>query len=152
MQLRIDGQLCEVMGYDMDGDGKADYNKTEKLTRKANIMEQEIRTSTEIGEGLDALNKDKLDDLTGMSSIDTISRLHPMEISAILVNDTLVGMNFLTRDCLILTRQKKRLQISEFGKGRMEMVSAMNGNLEHQENVGQGGIVNKIKSWMGGKK
>jgi len=70
---------------------------------------------------LDSIDKDKF------SSIDMKSRLHPEEISAILCGDTLISMGFLPISVSYLTRSKKRLSVSELGKGREEVVAISQG-------------------------
>lgn len=80
------------------------------------------RESTEMGDVLENLNLDKIEDNTRMSGIDLRARLHPIEISSVLAVDSLVALRILPIECLSFSRQKKRLSVSTDGKGRQEIV------------------------------
>jgi hypothetical protein len=86
---------------------------------------------SEIGEALKSLNDDTMND-EQFSSIDMKTRLHPLEISGIIVIDTLVSMNFLPPSVAKLTRSKKRLAVSINGQGRQEMVELVKGVRDQQ--------------------
>src|SRR3972149_401099 len=79
---------------------------------KINIPNQ----PSEIADAIDRLNKDELDNITKMTTIDMNARLHPIEISANLDLDLLVSLHVLPAHALSLTRQKKRLSVSMGGE------------------------------------
>jgi hypothetical protein len=90
-----------------------------------------VQESTELGETLKQLNDDTRDPATKMSGIDMRTRLHFSEISSIIAIDTLVSFNFIPDRCLAITLQKKRLNISEGGKGRDDIVNIAGGKREN---------------------
>jgi hypothetical protein len=107
-------------------------NKRENYIRDVpnNIMSQDttdIKESTELGESLKELNDDSISPNTRMSGIDLRSVLHPLELSGILAIDTLVQFRFLPVSSLSFTRQKKRLSVSQNGKGRDDIVKIVSG-------------------------
>jgi len=85
--------------------------------------------SNDLKEALTALNDDSTEK-DGFSKIDMRTRLSSFEIPAIISVDVLVSMNVLPKECLKLTRSKKRLAISLKGKGREEMVSIVRSEQE----------------------
>ena len=111
-----------------------------------------VNESSDLAESLRELNNDNINDKTKMSGIDLRSRLHPIELSSILVIDTLVGMNVFPNTALILTTQKKRLSVSLGGMGRKEIVNIVVGNRE-QEMIKKQGLGARIANvFTGGKK
>lgn len=138
-KIRIDGTLFETKPRDYDGDGKADNNIAEVVPLKS-FGETEIITPTELGESLKELNVDTITNDTKMSGIDMRARLHPVEITALLALDAIVGFRFLPQNCLAFTRQKKRLSVSIDGKGRQEMVNLVVGKREADQMKGLGQI------------
>ena len=110
-----------------------------------------VNESSDLAESLRELNNDNINDKTKMSGIDLRSRLHPIELSSILVIDTLVGMNVFPNTALILTTQKKRLSVSLGGMGRKEIVNIVVGNRE-QEMIKKQGLGARIANvFTGGK-
>jgi len=124
----FDGNPIELV--DQDNDGYVDRFVSDDRN------ETEIREPTEIGEALREVNSDIVDKSTRMSSIDMKARLSHDEVGAILAFDTLIAMKFLPRDALFLTRQRKRLSVSEDGQGRQEAVEIVQGERAKQENIG----------------
>lgn len=97
---------------------------------------------TELGQALSELNDDKIDSTTRMNSLDMRSRLAQAEINSILAIDTLVALKVLPSSCLAFTRQKKRLNVSQDGLGRREMVESIVGKRD-QDNAASG-----LKGWF----
>ena len=98
---------------------KAVIGKTSDETPERN--ETNINMPVELAETLKELNDDSTEYGTRMSKIDLKARLSMVETSAILAYNTLVQLKFLPKDTLFLTRQRKRLSVSEEGKGREEI-------------------------------
>lgn len=108
-----------------------------------------VQEETELGQSLKELNLDQLEQSTGMSGIDMRARLHPIESAAVLALDALVGMQVLPTSCLTFTRQKKRLSVSNQGKGREEIVDVVTGKREHDKNKQSGGMAEWAGKMMG---
>lgn len=92
---------------------------------------------TELGEALNNLNSDAIEQDTRMSGIDLRARLHPIEISSVLALDALVALKVLPVASLSFSRQKKRLSVSTNGEGRKEIVSVIQGKREHETETGK---------------
>lgn len=107
-----------------------------------------VNEPTEIGDALTHLNDDRRDPEHKMSKIDMNTRLHPIEISALLAIDFLVASKFLPARTLNLTLQKKRLNISLAGKGRQEIVDIVAGKRERDIKRGMG-IGDRFNAFMG---
>jgi hypothetical protein len=105
------------------------------------FLDAGIVGSNEIGDlqgSLQELNKDEINKSDKTSGIDLRSRLHPIEISSIVILDNLVALKFLPVTVIPVTLQKKRLNVSEGGKGREEIVNIVRGNNETQIQKGGG--------------
>ena len=102
--------------------------------------EKLFQESTELGQVMDNLDNDVLDSATGMSKIDFNARLNDMEISSIMIIDELIRLSILPDD-IGLTRQKKRLSVSQDGKGREEKVRIVQGDREMKSG---GGMLGKF--------
>lgn len=102
------------------------------------LSSEDIKQPTELGDSLKELNNDQLQLDTNMSNIDMRTRLHFMEINSILALDTLVALKVLPLRLLNYTRQKKRLNVSQDGKGRSEIVEIVGGKREHDTKSGFG--------------
>jgi len=109
-----------------------------------------VNEPTEIGDALAHLNDDRRDPEHKMSKIDMNTRLHPIEISALLAIDFLVASKFLPGRTLNLTLQKKRLNISLNGKGRQEIVDIVAGKREQDVKRGMN-IGDRFNAFMGKK-
>lgn len=109
-----------------------------------------INQSTELGESLIELNKDELSKDINMSSIDMRARLHNGDMPFILAMDFLVALKVLPTECLVLTRQKKRLSVSLEGRGREDIVRIVAGKRELEKEAGTGGFVDKMKGLFSG--
>ena len=76
------------------------------------------------------MNDDTLETEAKLPSIDLKTRLHPFELTNIIIHDTVISLNCLPKECLITTRTKKRLAVSLKGEGRKEMVEIVKGERE----------------------
>ena len=127
----------EIVAVDNESDGIIDNQVPFDGT-------QNITEPTEIGEFMRELNDDTINPETGMSSIDMKSDLDPFQVSGATAIETLIILEMIPRDFIGYTRQIKRNSCSKLGRGRDDMVKAMVGEKEHQEN--SGGIGNKVGS------
>ena len=147
----LDGVRIQVKPIDLDGDGQT--GGIEIINQRLDDGVIGINQSSELGDSLKELNLDIVEQNTRMSGIDMRARLHPLEISSILALDTLVSLGICPHKCLSFTRQKKRLSVSEDGKGREEIVEIVGGKKEQDVRSGMGGMIDRFKSniGMGGK-
>lgn len=149
MPIKVDGIVYSLKDPDVDGDGQT--GGTENLERSFNNDIQPINQPTELGETLRDFNRDDIEPTTRMTSIDLRTRIGNIyERNALMAIDALVALKFLPSDCLSITRQTKRLNVSMKGEGRKEVVDIVAGKREHDKQMGNGGIVNGIKSFFGG--
>ncbi len=132
--IRLDGIPIKLEAPDLDKDGVV--GGVESLTQKVNEGVTNITQSTELEGSLRELNADSINPETRMSAIDMRTRLHPIEISSVLAVDSLVALGVLPQKCLPLSTQKKRLNVSEGGKGRQEMVELVAGKREQDVKMG----------------
>jgi hypothetical protein len=91
-----------------------------------NDMVTHITEPSDMAQTIKELNSDVSDKDT-FSSIDMKSRLENIEISAIICVDSLVSLDFLPVETSFITRSKKRLSVSQQGKGRGEVVAISQG-------------------------
>jgi len=125
----LDGTRMRLMPRDIDGDGKK--GGIENVTRGGDI--QPINNPAETKEAMKELNEDVIDPNTRMSTIDMKTRLGGTEIMYVLAFDSLVGLGVCPTRSLIITRQKKRLNVSLNGKGREEQVELAVGDKKSRE-------------------
>lgn len=135
--INLDGHRLKVVPEDIDGNGVT--GNVERITMRGEQGVTNITQASELGETIRELNRDEIEEHTGMSGIDMKSRLHYVEIGSILAMDALVALRVLPPRCLAFTRQKKRLSVSLNGAGRGEMVDL----------VGRKHDLDKAKSNMG---
>ena len=146
--VTLDGIPTKLVNPDLDKNGIT--GGIEKITKKftddsvTNIMQ-----NTELEGSLKELNADNVNPETRMSQIDMRSRLHSIEISSVLAVDALVAFGVLPQKCLQLSTQKKRLNVSEEGKGRQEMVELVAGKTDRDVRTGAGRIGEGIKNFFG---
>lgn len=147
--ISLDGIPTKLVNPDLDGDGIT--GGIERITKTfTDDGVTNISQPTELGESLKELNADSINAITRMSAIDMRSRLHPIEISSVLAVDALVGFGVLPQKCLILSTQKKRLNVSEEGKGRQEMVELVAGKTDRDVKMGNMGRMGEgIKNFFG---
>lgn len=126
-EYKLDGQDYELVDYDQD-------RKPDKVYSSGQI--NEIRQVTELSESIKELNSDIVDEDSQMSSIDVKSRLSLVESGPILAYDTLIALRFLPKEALFLTRQRKRLSVSEDGLGRKETIEMAGAQRGHKEAKG----------------
>ena len=147
--ISLDGIPTMLVNPDLDGDGIT--GGVERVVKKLGDEGiQNITQNSELEGSLKELNADAIDPQTRMSQIDMRSRLHPIEISSVLAIDALVGFGVLPQKCLILSTQKKRLNVSEEGKGRQEMVELVAGKTERDIKMGTMGRMQEgFKNFFG---
>ena len=128
-------------------------NKT-KQKYIPNITNQDPIINTnpknELTEVIENINEDKLDQTLRMSSIDLKSNLNKQLIRNITAFDTLTSIGVYPQKLLILTRQIKRLMVSDQALGRKNIVDMVGGQREHTENTT--GFGPKIKNIFGLRK
>ena len=147
--ISLDGIPTKLVNPDLDGDGIT--GGVEKIVKKfTDDGVTNITQNSELEGSLKELNADAIDPQTRMSQIDMRSRLHPIEISSVLAIDALVGFGVLPQKCLILSTQKKRLNVSEEGKGRQEMVELVAGKTDRDIKMGTMGRMQEgFKNFFG---
>jgi len=146
--VTLDGIPTKLVNPDLDHDGIT--GGIEKITKKfTDDGVTNITQNSELEGSLKELNADAIDANTRMSQIDMRSRLHSIEISSVLAVDALVGFGVLPQKCLILSTQKKRLNVSEEGKGRQEMVELVAGKTDRDIKTGSGRFTEGIKNFFG---
>ena len=146
--IALDGIRIRLENPDLDKDGVV--GSVETVTKSMSDGVTNITQSTELEGSLRELNQDAINPETRMSAIDMRTRLHPIEISSVLAVDSLVALGVLPQKCLPLSTQKKRLNVSEHGKGRQEMVELVSGKRE--QDIKMGGMARMgegIKSFFG---
>ncbi len=147
--ITIDGIRTKLVNPDLDNDGIT--GGIEKITKKfSDDGVISVNQNSELEGSLKELNADSINPDTRMSQIDMRSRLHAIEISSVLAVDVLVGFSVLPQKCLILSTQKKRLNVSEQGQGRKEMVEIVTGKTDRDIKMGSMGRRGKgIKNFLG---
>ena len=146
--ITLDGVKTKLIPTDLDGDGIT--GGVEQIEQKFSDSVTNITQGTELEGSLKELNADSINPETRMSQIDMRTRLASFEISAVLAVDSLVAFGVLPQKCLPLSTQKKRLNVSEGGKGREEMVQLVAGKREQDAKVGaMGGFASGVKSFFG---
>lgn len=93
--------------------------------------ESPLKERSELGEVMESLDSDKIDQDTQMSGIDMNTRLSSRQIVSVLVFDELQRKGIFDKNCSI-TRQLKRLSISKNGEGRREKVEIVKGERQNQ--------------------
>lgn len=140
----LDGMKIDIQPADIDGDGIV--GEVETVSQSYEGI-QPVMQPTELGETLQQLNLDTLDD-TRMSGIDMRARLHPMSLPFYGALDSLVGFRIAPQQCLAFTRQMKRLSVSIKGLGRQEIVQLVGGKKEQDAKMG--GFGDRMKGFFGG--
>lgn len=141
----LDGIKVQLQAPDLDKDGVT--GGIERVSQDRGI--QPIVQPTELGDTLKNLNDDILDPTTRMSNIDMRTRLGWSEIPSLLCIDSLVSFKFLPTGCLMLTRQKKRLNVSLQGKGRDDIVNIVAGKRDQEAQAAGGGFFQGLKDRIG---
>lgn len=111
------------MGYKLI---REEEKKKDTISYDPNETIQNIQEASDMAQTIKELNSDVSDKDT-FSSIDMKSRLENIEISAIICVDSLVSLDFLPVETSFITRSKKRLSVSQQGKGRGEVVAISQG-------------------------
>jgi len=115
---------------------KEDQDEVNEISKA--LMEQPINQDSDLTGVIKILNEDRYETPDNLPSIDLKTRLHPLELSSIVIHDTIISLNCLPRDCLITTRTKKRLAVSLMGRGREEVVRIVQGERENKSGEGFG--------------
>lgn len=123
---------------------EAEIRHSELMTRQ--VLEQPIQSDSDLTGIIRVMNEDVLEVNSGLSSIDLKTRLHPFELSSILVHDSVVALGCLPKDCLITTRIKKRLAVSLMGKSREEFVNIVQAERTKQASEGFGAKIKNMFS------
>lgn len=126
---------------------RADLQLANDYTRLA--LEAPMSQDSDLKGVMKEMNEDSLETEAKLPSIDMRTRLHPFEITNIVIHDTIISLDCLPKDCLITTRTKKRLAVSESGKGRSEMVQIVQGERDKQSS---GGFMSTVKNMFAPKK
>lgn len=108
-------------------------------------LERPVNQESDIAAVIKNLNEDIIETHSKLPSIDMKTRLHPMELTSIVVHDTIVALNCLPEECLVTTRVKKRLAVSLNGQGREEIVKIVQGEREHDKEKA-GGFLGSVKN------
>jgi hypothetical protein len=145
-RICIDGTTVQLQAPDLDGDGIT--GGTERISAQPKKPYDFLKTKSELGEVTENMNKDEIEAGIDMSTMDKMSRLHPVQIPAIAVWDYLVKSNFLMADALHVSRQIKRLEVSREGQGRTEWVEVVGRKTETEAKKGLGSMMRKT---FGGK-
>ena len=147
--ISLDGIPTRLVNPDLNGDGVT--GGVENIVKKfTDDGVTSIQQNSELEGSLKELNADEINPNTRMSQIDMRSRLHAIEISAVLAVDTLVAFGVLPQKCLTLSTQKKRLNVSEGGQGRHEMVELVAGKTDRDVKMGSMGRMGEgIKNFFG---
>ncbi len=146
--ITLDGVKTKLVPTDLDGDGVT--GGIEEVQQKFSDSVTNITQGTELEGSLKELNADSINPETRMSAIDMRTRLVSFEISAVLAVDSLVALGVLPQKCLPLSTQKKRLNVSEGGKGREEMVQLVAGKREQDAKTGMmNNFGTGVKSFFG---
>lgn len=132
VKIIIDGNVKDL-DVDNDADGVPDVLQGQQDSPISDIIQP-----TELKDAFNEMNKDEIEGDAGMSSIDTRAILHPIEVGNILALDALCGLNTLPKSLLNFTRSKKRLSISQLGRGRDQMVDVAVGERQHKESSNSG--------------
>jgi len=144
----FEGIKIELKQPDLDGDRKT--GGIEVINRNFDDAITEVTQPTEMGEMVKEINNDNIERESRMSGIDMKSRLHPMEVPALLGLDSLVALRFLPKEIINFSRQKKRLSVSLNGLGRSEIVSLVQGKQDIEQNK-TGFFGRMINNFKGGK-
>lgn len=123
-----------------DKDSKQELEKAKDFTRIA--LESPIQQESDLKGVMKELNEDTFETEAQLPSIDLKTRLQPYELSSIIIHDTVINLGCLPKECLITTRNKKRLAVSLKGEGRKEMVQIVQGERAKEAGLG---FANKLK-------
>lgn len=118
-------------------------DQTIQLSRLA--LEQPVSQESDLASVMKTLNEDTIEVESQLPSIDMKTRLHPLELTSIVIHDTIIALNCLPTECLVTTRVKKRLAVSLQGKGREEIVKIVQGERQNEREK-SGGIMSGIKN------
>lgn len=133
--INLNGVKVKVVPPDLNKDGKTGGVETIQGRVGGDITP--IKQSSELGDSLDIAFSDKFDIDTKVSDIDMKANLHPVQIPYIVIFDSLCKMGFLNARGLSLSRQVKRLSVSEktkqMGVGRKNLVDMVTGKREHDK-------------------
>lgn len=113
---------------------RADLETSKDFTRLA--LESPMQQDSDLKGVMKEMNEDSLETENKLPSIDLKTRLLPIEVTSIVIHDTVISLDCLPKACLITTRTKKRLAVSLQGEGRKEMVQIVQGERDKQSGTG----------------
>jgi len=143
----LDGIKFRMTPPDVDGDGEiGNIESVPQPGYGGNISH--VQERSELGESMDKLDADEVDETTQMSQIDFNANLNPIEKNCFGVLDFLVSVNIMTPETQFLSRRFKRLSVSVGGKGRDDKVAMVTGQRDHQRGLG-GSIMDSLKGFFG---
>ena len=108
---------------------------------------QPIQEISDTSQTIKEMNDDTVSD--NFSAIDMKARLLPIEISSIIAVDSLIALEFLPPEARYITRSKKRLSVSEKGKGREEIVQIAQGMKEQSSGTS---MLSRLGGLFGGNR
>lgn len=137
--INLDGVRIQVLPPDIDKDGKT--GGIEKIQRSVGDDDVHyMKQSSELGDSLDIAFSDKFNPQELVSDVDLKANLHPVQIPYLAIFDSLCRMSFLNSKGLGLSRQIKRLSVSEksksMGVGRKNIVDMVTGKREFDRDTG----------------
>ena len=140
--FNLDGTKIFLKGRDINKDGKIDEIEGVETNIAGNLDQRNIIQPSDIGESLKQLNEDHLyRDKT--SGIDMRSILSPFERSPLFCIDSLIRIKMLPKSFSDVSRQYKRLSVSQNGKGREQIVKIITG--EREQEVKKSNIFKGVK-------
>ncbi len=145
-RLFCEGIEIKIKPADLNKDGKTGgvEDIEQKLGQNLTVQSQ----PAEMKDIFEELNKDAIDPLTNMSSIDTRAIIHSADVQSLAAWDSLVWLGFLPKDALNVSRKLLRLSKSQDGKGITSMENVAIGSRAYNQEQERG----KVARFFLGKK
>ena len=141
----INGVECRHAKPDYDGDGRT--GNVEVIGGHAKKVNSDYDAPpTELGESLNVLMDDNIENDTRMSGIDMRSNLHEFQTTNLSAFDAFVAFGLIPRHNLFLSRQIKRLACSVKGWRAQQIVDTVTGKRESDKEMG---MRDKFNNFMG---
>ena len=135
--INLDGCKIRNVPPDLDGDGIVGGIERVSMDNPNNIIP--IKQSSELGDSLEIAFSDNFNFKELVSDIDMKSNLHAVQIPYLAIFDSLCKMRFIGVKHLAISRQVKRLSVSEktknLGSGRRNIENMTTGKRE-QDRMG----------------
>ena len=144
MKITLNGEITKVIDPNHQPRKIEVFNPQSINFNGENITP--IHQPTELGESLKHLNDDSIEPETRMSGIDLRSNIHLSERSPLLAIDTCVALGVLPKNCLMFTRQFKRIAVSVNALGRTNIVDVVSGKQEQDAKKNGGSLIDRIGS------